>query len=90
MSTSACAPLTPALDADFGESLRDSIDRQQINRFARYDTDPVSGLDGVAAVSATLRYERSFAAPSSPPNVFSTSGSSGTALTSIASPPQNQ
>jgi hypothetical protein len=90
LATGGCTSPTPQLDAEFGVSIRQSVDLQLINPFALYDLNPVNGLDGVAAVNAARRYESSFAAPPAPANVFAVGVGSGAALTQAPAVPANQ
>jgi hypothetical protein len=90
LATSGCTSPTPRLDAQFGVSIRQSVDLQLTNPCALYDPNPVNGLDGVAAVNAARRYESSFAAPPAPANVFAVGVGSGAALTQAPAVPANQ
>ena len=90
LATSGCTSPTPRLDAQFGVSIRQSVDLQLTNPCALYDPNPVNGLDGVAAVNAARRYESSFAAPPAPANVFAVGVGTGAALTQAPAVPANQ
>lgn len=59
----ACVPTTPALDANFGQSLNLAKAAQTINPEASANTDPVSGMDGKAANAALSNYHESFRTP---------------------------
>lgn len=64
---SACAATTPALDANFGNAVRQARSAQTLNPNASSNRDPVLGIDGKAAASAQDRYQESFR---SPPKTF--------------------
>ncbi|OWW19103.1 pilus assembly protein [Noviherbaspirillum denitrificans] len=72
----ACAPLTPELDKHFGESVRILNAQQTLNPQASSNTAQVQ-LDGRAAHEALGRYQKSFAAPTPQPNVFTIGVGSG-------------
>ena len=57
-----CA-VTPNLDNQFGESVNLAKAQQTINPDAPRNTDPVRGIDGVAAKAALDRYHESFKTP---------------------------
>ncbi|MDP2441011.1 hypothetical protein [Rhodoferax sp.] len=59
----ACAATTPALDANFGNAVRQARSDQTLNPTASANRDPVLGIDGRAAASAQERYQESFKAP---------------------------
>lgn len=61
LALSACAPTTPRLDQQFGESVRATMASQVSDPAAGQNGNPVSGVDGRAARAAQERYERSFA-----------------------------
>ncbi|APA67296.1 hypothetical protein [Janthinobacterium sp. 1_2014MBL_MicDiv] len=68
---SGCAATTtPVLDSHFGESVTLLKSQQVLYPDAYRNTNPVSGIDGKAGVSAYQRYQKSFAAPEPQPNVF--------------------
>ena len=68
---SGCAATTtPVLDSHFGESVALLKSQQILYPDAYRNTNPVSGIDGKAGVSAYQRYQKSFAAPEPQPNVF--------------------
>lgn len=72
----ACAtPTTPALDARFGDAVRAARERQTVDPAAGARADPVSGIDGKAAVHAQDRYHESF---KTPPRTFEVLGIGGT------------
>ena len=56
---SACAT-TPHADARFGQSVRATFASQVAQPAAVRNADPVTGVDGRAALGAQERYERSF------------------------------
>jgi type IV pilus biogenesis protein CpaD/CtpE len=51
---------TPRFNDNFGASVRANLSAQVIDPAAAANTDPVSGVDGVAARAAQERYQRSF------------------------------
>lgn len=59
----ACAATTPALDANFGNAVRQARSTQTINPNASANRDPVLGIDGRAGAAAQDRYQESFKAP---------------------------
>ncbi len=59
----ACAATTPALDANFGNAVRQARSTQTINPNASANRDPVLGIDGRAGAAAQERYQESFKAP---------------------------
>lgn len=72
----ACTSTTPELDARFGDAVRAAREQQTLNPQPAGTRDPVSGIDGKAAVSAQDRYQESFKAP---PKTFEVLGIGGTA-----------
>lgn len=56
---SACAQTTPKLDQQFGESVRQSRERQTLNPLAGGDA-PVNGIDAAAARESIGRYRSSY------------------------------
>ena len=76
---SACAPTTPTMDQNFGDTSR-VLRAQQVRNpdapVANRDR-PVDGMDGRAAHSAYGRYQRSFTNPPPTPNVFAIGVGSG-------------
>lgn len=66
----ACAPSTPQLDQRFGTTVRGAFARQIIDPAAGANADPVAGIDGRSARVAFERYQKSFAEPAAPANVF--------------------
>lgn len=56
---SACAQTTPQWDKQFGESVRQSRERQTLNPLAGGDA-PVNGIDGAAARESIGRYRSSY------------------------------
>ncbi|MFM0733073.1 hypothetical protein PQQ52_21595 [Paraburkholderia sediminicola] len=65
-----CLTSTPHWDATFGDSLNQIKEMQTLNPQASANTDPVAGIDGVAAAAAQKSYAKSFTAPSAPTNNF--------------------
>lgn len=63
----ACAATTPALDANFGDAVRQARAAQTLNPTASANRDPVLGIDGRAGAAAQDRYQESFR---SPPKTF--------------------
>ncbi len=59
----ACAATTPALDANFGNAVRQARSAQTLNPNASSNPDPVLGIDGKAGAAAQDRYQESFKAP---------------------------
>jgi len=64
-----------AVDARFGEAVRQARAQQALNPDAR-NTDPVAGIDGVAAQNAILLYEKGFKEPPRTFNILGIGGSS--------------
>ena len=61
---------TPNWDKKFGDSARAASAKQMINPAASSNTDPVNGMDGKAAASATGRYHDSFNKEPPPPVIL--------------------
>lgn len=74
---SACAPVTPHWDANFGSSVRLATAQQTINPDASRNPDPVTGIDGRAGNEAVQRYYKSFQEPPPPPSLFRVITNSG-------------
>ncbi|HXG46260.1 MAG TPA: hypothetical protein VNO52_01450 [Methylomirabilota bacterium] len=70
LALGGCVPLTPNLDARFGEAVELARAQQTLNPDASNNTDPVKGMDGKAAKSTMDRYHESFKEPPPPVNVF--------------------
>jgi hypothetical protein len=51
---------TPRFEDHFGASLRANLAAQVIDPAAAANANPVSGVDGIAALAARERYQRSF------------------------------
>lgn len=66
---SACA-LSPRVDREFGNSVRQAQAQQTLNPQARYNQSPVNGLDAQAASSAYSNYQKSYAQPEQQSNGF--------------------
>jgi hypothetical protein len=77
---SGCAasnmPITPRLDAAFGESVRQAQAMQTINPAGSKNADPVTGIDGESGRAALDRYQESFRAPPKTFEVLNIGGSS--------------
>jgi hypothetical protein len=58
------------LDASFGEAVAMARAQQTLNPDAPSNTDPVAGMDGVAAKGVMDRYNSSYKQPPAPVNVF--------------------
>ena len=67
---SACVEPAPRYEAEFGNATRATLNAQIINPDAGNNQDPVSGLDGRAARDAINNYQKSYANPEKPQNVF--------------------
>ncbi|MFL9859967.1 hypothetical protein PQR72_30245 [Paraburkholderia madseniana] len=65
-----CLSSTPHWDATFGDAVNQLKAMQTLNPQASANTDPVSGIDGTAAVAAQKGYAKSFTAPTPPTNMF--------------------
>ena len=66
----ACAEPAPRYEAEFGNATRATLNAQIINPDAGNNPDPVAGLDGRAARDAINNYQKSYAQPEKPQNVF--------------------
>lgn len=69
-----CSSTTPALDAVFGQAVREARSTQTLYPEASTNTDPVLGLDGQAAAAAQQRYQASF---TQPPKTFESNNIGG-------------
>ncbi|MFM0128490.1 hypothetical protein [Paraburkholderia sediminicola] len=65
-----CLSSTPHWDATFGDAVNQLKAMQTLNPQASANTDPVSGIDGTAAVAAQKGYAKSFTTPTPPANMF--------------------
>ncbi len=65
---------TRELDTRFGDAVRQARARQTLNPEASRNTDPVSGIDGVAAQHAIEEYQKSFREPPPSFNVLGIGG----------------
>ena len=74
---SGCTSVTPNLDGQFGQSVSLIKAQQTLNPSASRNTNPVNGLDGVAAKSGYDAYQKSYAAPLPPANAFTIGIGSG-------------
>ncbi len=72
-----CASRTPMLDERFGDAVREARAKQTINPDAGRDTDPVLGLDGLAARESIERYKDATKAPPPVMNVINIGGGIG-------------
>ena len=72
LAFAGCAPMTPRLDASFGEAVTLARARQVIDNDApaKNAGKSVAGISGGVAKLITDRYEKSFCAPEVAPNVF--------------------
>lgn len=77
VAMSGCTSLTPNLDAQFGQSVSLIKAQQTLNPAASRNTNPVNGLDGVAAKSGYDAYQKSYASPVPPTNAFTIGIGSG-------------
>lgn len=71
---SACASNTPHWDAHFGDAVRTSVAHQTLDPDAAQNTDPVNGVDGIAAKNTMERYQDSFKKPEEDTKVLTTIG----------------
>ena len=74
---SGCAPLTPHLDAHFGEAVNLAIAQQTINPDASRNTDPVAGMGGKAAQAVIDTYHEGLKQPPEPATVINIGGGLG-------------
>lgn len=70
LAMAGCTSLTPNLDAQFGQSVSLIKAQQTLNPSASRNTNPVNGLDGVAAKSGYDAYQKSYKTPEPPSNAF--------------------
>jgi hypothetical protein len=70
----ACTTTTPNLDRNFGQAVNQAKAQQTINPDASLNTDPVAGLDGVAADAAIDNYTKSVTTPPPPATIISIGG----------------
>jgi tetrahydromethanopterin S-methyltransferase subunit E len=70
----ACTTTTPNLDRNFGQAVTQARAQQTINPDASLNTDPVAGLDGVAANAAIDNYTKSVMTPPPPATVINIGG----------------
>lgn len=75
VGTAGCASRTPVLDEHFGDAVREARAKQTINPDAGRNTDPVLGLNGLAARESIERYKDSTKAPPPVTNVINIGGS---------------
>lgn len=61
-----CAPITPRLDARFGEAVGVAKAQQTINPEASLNTEPVKGINGQAGDAIFDNYRNSFINPRPP------------------------
>ncbi|WP_332853404.1 hypothetical protein [Duganella sp. S19_KUP01_CR8] len=69
-------PTTPQWDRHFGDVARVTLAQQVIDPDAGRNRDPVAGMDGRAAHSAFVRYQKASSDPAPQPSAF-TIGVSG-------------
>ncbi|SDY03332.1 hypothetical protein [Nitrosomonas sp. Nm33] len=76
-----CVPISPRLDARFGEAVSIAKAQQTINPQASLNTEPVKGINGQAGDAIFDNYRNSFRHPAAPlrslVNVGTTGGSGG-------------
>jgi type IV pilus biogenesis protein CpaD/CtpE len=65
---------TPHLDEHFGQAVNQAKALQTINPDASLNTDPVTGLDGVAANAAIDNYKKSVTTPPPPATIINIGG----------------
>lgn len=70
-----CAEFAPLheesrIEQHFGEAVREAVVKQTLNPNAGTNTNPVRGMDGVAARETIKTYQKSFKQPESQPGVF--------------------
>lgn len=65
---------THQLDARFGDAVRQARAQQTLNPEASRNTDPVAGIDGVAAQHTIEEYQKSFQEPAPTFNVLGIGG----------------
>lgn len=65
---------TPNYDLRFGEAVRQARLRMTLDPNAGSNPDPVTGLDGIAAHEALVRYQDSFKSPPPVVNVINIGG----------------
>lgn len=70
----ACTSTTPNLDRNFGQAVNQAKAQQTLNPDASRNTDPVAGLDGVAADAAIDNYTKSVRAQPEPATVINIGG----------------
>jgi hypothetical protein len=76
LALAGCASTTPALDASFGNAVREARAAQTLNpKASAQNTQPVLGIDGKAANEAQGRYVDSFKTPPKTFEVINIGGS---------------
>jgi hypothetical protein len=70
----AACTATPNLDRNFGQAVNQAKAQQTINPDASLNTDPVVGLDGVAANAAIDNYTKSVTTQPPPATVINIGG----------------
>lgn len=65
-----CRSLSPRYDSQFGQAVALMQRQQVIDPQAASNSNPVFGLDGRAAKSAYVQYQKSFEAPQPQPQAF--------------------
>lgn len=61
-----CAPITPRLDARFGDAIGIAKAQQTVNPEASLNTEPVKGIDGQAGDAIFDNYRDGFRSPQQP------------------------
>lgn len=69
-----CASTTPNLDRNFGQAVNQAVAQQTLNPDASLNTDPVAGLDGVAANAAIDNYTKSVQTQPEPATIINIGG----------------
>jgi hypothetical protein len=70
----ACTTTTPNLDHNFGQAVHQARAQQTLNPDASLNTDPVAGLDGVAADAAIDNYTKSVTTQPPPATIINIGG----------------
>lgn len=69
LALDGCAQ-TPILDSHFGDAVNLVKAQQTLHPEASRNTDPISGMDGKAGMSAYAAYQKSYKAPAPQANPF--------------------
>lgn len=78
LAVAGCAQ-TPNLDSHFGEAVNLVKAQQTLHPEASRNTDPVTGMDGKAAMSAYGAYQKSYKAPEPQASPFAIGVGAGSA-----------